>query len=174
MPQYIGSIDQGTSSTRFMVFDTAGHIVASHQTEFAQVLPQAGWVEHDLEVIYQTVVTCIQKTVADMSAMGLQPLDIKVWLDTRTQDTVERLIAATPSKSKHHFQSICGLPLSTYFSAVKLRWLLDNIKAVQDANQTDRLMFGTIDSWLIYVSISCRFQGFGFTVSFIIVNCRKY
>ncbi|KAL5034975.1 hypothetical protein BDV3_004464 [Batrachochytrium dendrobatidis] len=176
MPQYIGSIDQGTSSTRFMVFDTAGHIIASHQTEFAQVLPQAGWVEHDLEVIYQTVVTCIQKTVADMSAMGLQPLDIKaigitnqrettcvwdrldgkplhhaiVWLDTRTQDTVERLIAATPSKSKHHFQSICGLPLSTYFSAVKLRWLLDNIKAVQDANQTDRLMFGTIDSWLIY------------------------
>ncbi|EGF79186.1 hypothetical protein BATDEDRAFT_30231 [Batrachochytrium dendrobatidis JAM81] len=155
MPQYIGSIDQGTSSTRFMVFDTAGHIVASHQTEFAQVLPQAGWV--NLMSLYGSKglapigITNQRETTCVWDRLDGKPLHHAiVWLDTRTQDTVERLIAATPSKSKHHFQSICGLPLSTYFSAVKLRWLLDNIKAVQDANQTDRLMFGTIDSWLIY------------------------
>ncbi|KAH6564571.1 hypothetical protein BASA50_004381 [Batrachochytrium salamandrivorans] len=176
MPQYVGSIDQGTSSTRFMVFNEAGSVVASHQTEFAQILPQAGWVEHDPETIYQTVIICIQETVRKMADMNLQPLDIKaigitnqrettvvwdrltgkplhnaiVWLDTRTLATVENLTASTPTKTRSHFQAVCGLPLSTYFSAVKLRWLLDNIEAVQRADAEDRLMFGTVDSWLIY------------------------
>ncbi|KAJ1340479.1 glycerol kinase [Batrachochytrium salamandrivorans] len=192
MPQYVGSIDQGTSSTRFMVFNEAGSVVASHQTEFAQILPQAGWVEHDPETIYQTVIICIQETVRKMADMNLQPLDIKaigitnqrettvVWDRltgkplhnaigvaesahihiSRTMDlqygwihalaTVENLTASTPTKTRSHFQAVCGLPLSTYFSAVKLRWLLDNIEAVQRADAEDRLMFGTIDSWLIY------------------------
>jgi glycerol kinase len=74
-----------------------------------------------------------------------------VWLDTRTKDLVHKLIEKTPSKSAAHFQEKCGLPLSTYFSAVKLRWLLDNIPSVSDASKENQLAFGTIDSWLLYV-----------------------
>ena len=74
-----------------------------------------------------------------------------VWLDTRTKDLVHKLIEKTPSKSANHFQEICGLPLSTYFSAVKLRWLLDNVAIVRDASEENHLAFGTIDSWLLYV-----------------------
>eukprot|EP00842_Homolaphlyctis_polyrhiza_P001949 jgi/Hompol1/2755/HPOL_001449-RA len=168
MPQYVGAVDEGTSSCRFIVFDERGNIIAFHQTEFEQIYPSAGWVEHDPEVIFDSVLLCINKTVAKMQAdaVGItnqrettvvwdrltgRPLhNALVWLDTRTKETVQRLIAKTSSLSSNHFQHICGLPLSTYFSGVKLRWLLDSIGAVRDAQVDGRLMFGTIDSWLIY------------------------
>ncbi|KAL2917144.1 Glycerol kinase [Polyrhizophydium stewartii] len=176
MTKYVGAIDQGTSSTRFIVFDEGGSVVESHQTEFEQIYPQAGWAEHNPQTIYETVVTCIEKTVQKMVDRGLQPLDIKaigitnqrettivwdretgeplhnaiVWLDTRTKATVERLTQQTASRSRAHFQRVCGLPLSTYFSAVKLRWLLDHDEPTRRAMEDDRLMVGTVDSWLIY------------------------
>jgi glycerol kinase len=176
MASYMGALDQGTSSTRFMVFDTAGKVVATHQQEFAQIYPQAGWAEHDPQVILNSCTACIEGVVEKMKAGGLDHLSIKsigitnqrettvvwdrntglplhnaiVWLDTRTKSLVEELVARTPSKDRMHFSKICGLPFSTYFSAVKLRWLLDNVHAVKHANLEDRLMVGTIDSWLIY------------------------
>ncbi|KAJ3072766.1 hypothetical protein HDU98_002981 [Podochytrium sp. JEL0797] len=81
---------------------------------------------------------------------GLALCDAIVWLDTRTRDLVAELIARTPSQSKHHFQHITGLPISTYFSAVKLRWLIDNDHNVKYAHDHGTLMFGTVDSWIIY------------------------
>ncbi|KAI9144233.1 hypothetical protein BKA69DRAFT_1154761 [Paraphysoderma sedebokerense] len=176
MPTYIASVDQGTTSSRFIVFDTLGQIVALHQMEFRQIYPKAGWAEHDPYDILNSVKTCISETVKQMKSKNLNPLDIKaigitnqrettivwdaatgkplhnaiVWLDTRTKNTVNNLIQKTPTNSNDHYRSICGLPLSTYFSAVKLRWLLDNVKAVHDANENGTLRFGTVDSWLIY------------------------
>ena len=176
MTKYVASIDQGTSSTRFIVFDQTGHVVEFHQTEFGQIYPQAGWVEHDPEVIYQSVVSCIKETAKKMEERGLRLLDIQavgitnqrettvvwdrvsgeplhnaiVWLDTRTAATVDALVNNTDSKSRSHWQYKCGLPLSTYFSGAKLKWLLDNVESVKRAASDDRLAFGTIDSWLIY------------------------
>jgi glycerol kinase len=173
MVKYIAAIDQGTTSTRFMVFDLKGNVIASHQIPLTQIYPQAGWVEQDPLEILQTVQVCIDETANKMTKMGLRIQDICsigltnqrettvvwdkttgqplhnaiVWLDTRTKETVEKL---TRNHSKNHLQSICGLPISTYFSAVKLRWLLDNVDSVQRARKDDRLLFGTIDSWLIY------------------------
>lgn len=73
-----------------------------------------------------------------------------MWNDARTSSTVDELISRTPGRRSDHLQSVCGLPLSTYFSAVKLRWLLDNVAAVRTAAQEKRLLFGTVDSWLIW------------------------
>ncbi|RKO93490.1 hypothetical protein BDK51DRAFT_20274 [Blyttiomyces helicus] len=176
MATYIGAIDQGTSSSRFMVFDKQGNIVESHQTEFPQYYPDAGWCEHDPIEILDSVTLCINETVEKMKARGLNPADIKavgitnqrettvvwdrltgeplhnavVWLDTRTRSTVEKLVARTPTKKTDYYQGKCGLPFSTYFSGVKLRWLLDNKPEIETAHKEGRLMFGNIDSWLIY------------------------
>ncbi|KAJ3280267.1 hypothetical protein HK104_000783 [Borealophlyctis nickersoniae] len=175
-PPYVAAIDQGTSSSRFMVFDKNGKIVVSHQVEFDQILPSPGWVEHDPKVILQSVNECIEAVAGKLGTVGLKVSDIKgigitnqrettvvwdrvtgeplhnaiVWLDTRTTTTVHTLVDRTPTKSRTHFLSKCGLPFSTYFSGVKLRWLLDNVPAVKDAENEGRLMFGTVDSWLLY------------------------
>ncbi|KNE69577.1 glycerol kinase [Allomyces macrogynus ATCC 38327] len=173
---FLGAIDQGTTSSRFIVFDTKGTIVAVHQMEFDQIHPHAGWTEHDPKQILSTVLECVEKTVEQMKADGLDPAMIKaigitnqrettvawdaetgeplhhalVWHDTRTQAIVDRLIAKTPSKTKEHFQPSTGVQISTYFSAAKMRWLLENSDAVKEANAKGTLRFGTIDSWLIY------------------------
>ncbi|TPX43717.1 glycerol kinase [Synchytrium endobioticum] len=172
----LGAIDQGTSSTRFIVFDENGRNIAHHQVEFPQIYPKAGWAEHDPLVILETVNSCIEKTVHKLENSGYRKQDIKgigitnqrettvvwdkttgkplhnaiVWLDARTSDTVKHLADATPPKRKDYWQPICGLPLSTYFSGVKLRWLLDHVPVVDRAMKDEKLMFGTIDSWLIY------------------------
>ncbi|KAL7753372.1 Glycerol kinase [Sorochytrium milnesiophthora] len=173
---YIGAVDQGTTSSRFMVFDTAGRIVALHQIEFAQIYPHAGWAEHDPMEILDTVRECIDKTVEKMKQMDLDPTAIKaigitnqretavvwdaetglplhnaiVWHDARTKNTVAQLVQKTPTKKTDYFQGITGLPLSTYFSAIKLRWMLDHSEQVRQAHSDGRLRFGTVDSWLIY------------------------
>ncbi|KAJ3010888.1 Glycerol kinase [Thoreauomyces humboldtii] len=173
---FVGSIDQGTSSTRFMVFNENGEIAYSHQMEFEQIYPQAGWCEHNPETIMQTVHTCIAEVAKKMEKAGLSLKDIKgvgitnqrettvvwdkktgkplhnaiVWLDGRTKSTVAALVEKSPTKTSTYLQEKCGLPFSTYFSGVKLRWLLDNVKEVKEAHDAGNLAFGTVDSWLIY------------------------
>ncbi|XP_072166508.1 glycerol kinase-like [Diadema setosum] len=173
----VGAVDQGTSSTRFLVFSSkTSELVAHHQIELKQSFPNEGWVEEDPKEILSTVKECIEKTVGKLRDQGVDPAGIKsigitnqrettvvwdrtngeplhpaiLWLDARTATTVDQLVAKTPSKTKEHLQPLCGLPLSTYFSAVKLRWLLDNVQEVATAVTDGRCMFGTVDSWLMW------------------------
>ncbi|KAJ3367611.1 hypothetical protein HDU91_001279 [Kappamyces sp. JEL0680] len=175
---FVGSIDNGTSSTRFILFDGKGKIVELAQKEFPNYHPKAGWAEHDPEEIYTYTKACIEEVVENLRAAGhASPLDLirsvgitnqrettvvwdkrtgkhlhnaLVWLDTRTRDLVKELTDATPSKDVNHWKDKCGLPLSTYFSAVKLRWLLDNVPDVKKVYDEGHLAFGTVDSWLLY------------------------
>ncbi|ORX92686.1 glycerol kinase [Basidiobolus meristosporus CBS 931.73] len=176
MPSFVGAIDQGTSSSRFLVFDHDGKVITYHQEEFEQHYPHAGWVEHDPMVILQSVLTCVEETCKKMKAMGLNPEDIKgvgitnqrettlvwdsetgkplhnaiVWSDTRTKETVKKIIDSHPDKHSDCFRAICGLPVSTYFSAVKVKWLMHKIPAVKAASEAGTLRIGTVDTWLIY------------------------
>ena len=175
-PPFIGSIDNGTSSTRFIIFDKNGKIVTTTQKEYPQYYPQQGWAEQNLDELYSYTNDCIESCIEKFRDLKLDLMDLKaigitnqrettcvwsrrtgkplynavVWLDTRTQELVKELITKTPTKSKDSFQKICGLPLSTYFSAVKLHWLLRNVEQVKQAAKEDDLMFGTVDSWLLY------------------------
>ncbi|KXS19324.1 glycerol kinase-like protein [Gonapodya prolifera JEL478] len=179
-PTWVAAIDQGTSSSRFIVFDPAtGDIVAITQTEFPQIYPNAGWCEHNPEEgILRSVEYCIRETCRKIELeTGFKAKDVIqavgitnqretavvwdaitgkslhnaiVWLDARTTETVASLIERTPTRSRDHFRSKCGLPFSTYFSAVKLRWILDHSSEVAQAQREQRLKFGTVDSWLIY------------------------
>lgn len=173
----VGAIDQGTSSTRFLVFASrTSELIAYHQTEIQHVLPNDGWVEEDPSEILKSVHECIEKTVDKLKALEIDPSDIKalgvsnqrettivwdkrtgnplynaiVWLDNRTMGTVESLLEKVPHHDKDFLKKKCGLPLSTYFSAVKLKWLMDNVPEVQKAIAEGVCMFGTVDSWLIY------------------------
>ncbi|KAL8641350.1 MAG: hypothetical protein Q9228_001826 [Teloschistes exilis] len=170
---YIGSIDQGTTSTRFLIFNGLGVPVASHQIEFKQMYPHSGWMEQDPSEILESVQTCIEEATKSFTHMGRSTDDIKAigitsqrettvlwhadtgeplynaiaWPDTRTQSIVREL---KDRKGADKLQDICGLPLSTYPSALKLTWLLRNVKEVQQAYDAGKLMFGTIDTWLLY------------------------
>uniref|UniRef100_A0A3P8YAX3 glycerol kinase n=2 Tax=Esox lucius TaxID=8010 RepID=A0A3P8YAX3_ESOLU len=177
MGPLVAAIDQGTSSTRFLVFNAkTAELLSHHQVEIRQSFPKEGWVEQDPKEILQSVYDCMERTceklgqlhidVSHIKAVGVtnqrettlvwdketgEPLyNAIVWLDLRTQSTVERLINKTPGKSKNHLKHKTGLPISTYFSAVKLRWLMDNVEEVAEAVLTHRAMFGTVDSWLIW------------------------
>ncbi|KAI9478663.1 MAG: hypothetical protein EXX96DRAFT_571778 [Benjaminiella poitrasii] len=171
--QFIGSIDQGTTSTRFVIFDKNGKLITYHQMEFEQHYPYPGWVEHDPYDILASVDTCIEHAVYKLSLLGYESSSIRcvgitnqrettlawdsetgqplcpaiVWSDNRTAQTVQKL---TENDSVDTLYSVCGLPLSTYFSAVKLRWMLDHVSEVKEAYENNRLQFGTIDTWLIY------------------------
>ncbi|KAF2866913.1 FGGY family of carbohydrate kinase [Massariosphaeria phaeospora] len=170
---YIGSIDQGTTSTRFIIFDGIGQPVAQHQIEFTQMYPQSGWHEHDPKEIVTSVEQCIEKATQSFIDQGLQISDIKAvgitnqrettvvwdtntgealynaiaWPDTRTTGLVHKLKVKDGANKLH---DICGLPLSTYPSSVKLVWLLKHVDAVRKAYDEARLSFGTIDTWLLY------------------------
>jgi glycerol kinase len=173
---FVAAIDNGTSSTRFIVFDQAGKIVTSAQKEYPQYFPKAGWAEHEPEEIFGYTIACVEECFEHFKVLQLDWKAIKaigitnqrettcvwskstgkplhralVWLDVRTRDLVQTLIHQTRSKSPNEFLNVCGLPISTYFSAVKLRWLLDNIDQVKKAADQDDLMFGTVDSWIVY------------------------
>ncbi|CEP18611.1 hypothetical protein [Parasitella parasitica] len=175
MPRLIGSIDQGTTSTRFVIFNEKGEIVTYHQMEFVQNHPQPGWVEHDPYDLLDSVHTCIEHAILKLRLLGHEASDIEcigltnqretlitwdsatghslypaiVWSDTRTVDTVKQL-ASKSKKGVNALKDICGLPLTTYFAGVKLRWLLDNIPVVVQAQNQNRLCVGTVDTWLIY------------------------
>ncbi|XP_058884849.1 glycerol kinase-like isoform X2 [Acipenser ruthenus] len=182
----VGAIDQGTSSTRFLVFNAkTAELLSHHQVEIKQKFPKEGWVEQDPKQILQSVYECMERTCEKLSQLGIDLSNIKaigvsnqrettvvwdkitgeplynaiVWLDLRTQSTVERLINRTPGKNKNHLKHKTGLPISTYFSAVKLRWLMDNVDEVRSAVHSGRAMFGTIDSWLIWSLTGARNGG---------------
>lgn len=167
--RYIGAIDQGTTSTRFVILDEAKNVVSTAQLEHAQILPQAGWVEHDANEIWQSTQQVIQAALraanlvaSDLSAIAItnqretvvawdkatgQPLATAiVWQDMRTSDAFARL----HEEELGYLTATTGLPISPYFSASKMRWLLDHNQAVATAAQSGRLAFGTIDSWLVY------------------------
>ncbi|MCJ1240193.1 Glycerol kinase [Varicellaria rhodocarpa] len=170
---FIGSIDQGTTSSRFFIFDGTGTPVASHQIEFKQMYPHSGWHEHDPFEIVQSVEKCIEEatkafielghSTSSISAIGItnqrettlvwdydtgEPLyNAIAWPDTRTQPLVREL-KEKPGADK--LQDICGLPLSTYPSSLKLMWLFRNCQNVRKAYAEGRLAFGTVDTWLLY------------------------
>ncbi|KAI7897742.1 uncharacterized protein BX663DRAFT_481347 [Cokeromyces recurvatus] len=171
--QFIGAIDQGTTSTRFVIFDKNGKLLTYHQMEFEQHYPRPGWVEHDPYDILASIDTCIEHAVHKLSLLGHHPSSIQcvgitnqrettiawdsetgqplypaiVWSDNRTAQTVQEL---KKTGSIDFLRSICGLPLTTYFSAVKLKWMLDHVPEVKVAYENNRLQFGTVDSWIIY------------------------
>ena len=168
----IAAIDQGTTSSRAILFDRGGRIVASHQLEHRQITPRPGWVEHDPDEIVERVRTCVRVALRDagtdaraLAAVGIsdqrettvvwdrrtgRPVHRAiVWQDTRTADAVARL-AADGDEGQDRFRARTGLPLSTYSSALKLRWILDHLAAAGDGPDPRHLAFGTIDSWLIW------------------------
>jgi len=168
--KYIGAIDQGTTSTRFIVFDAAGKVVACAQKEHRQIYPQPGWVEHDAEEIWARTQEVIADAMAesrlkagDLAAIGItnqrettvlwnkktgKPLhNAIVWQDTRVAEEVSKF-GKEPGDA--FFRSRTGLPLSTYFSALKLRWLLNNIEGARRLAESGELLFGNIDSFLLW------------------------
>ncbi|KAJ5383520.1 Glycerol kinase [Penicillium concentricum] len=170
---FVGSIDQGTTSTRFLIFNREGEPVASHQVEFSQIYPNPGWHEHDPLEIVASVETCIEEAVQKFEAQGHTRGSIKsigitnqrettivwdhetgeplynaiVWTDTRSQAIVAEL-KQKPGAAQ--LQTLCGLPLSTYSSATKLLWMLAHVPRVKDAFDRGTLAFGTVDAWLVY------------------------
>ncbi len=170
MTNFIAAIDQGTTSTRCILFDRAGAIVAQAQKEHRQITPQPGWVEHDpLEILanMQEVAGAALAQAgigaADLAAVGLTnqrettvlwdratgaPLaNAVVWMDTRTEALVRRFAA---EGGPDRFRSRTGLPLSTYFSGLKLVWLLEQVPGARAAAAAGDALFGTIDSWLAW------------------------
>ena len=169
MGQYIGAIDQGTTSTRFIVFDAQGAIVAVAQKEHAQIYPQPGWVEHspieiarNTEEVIAAALQTAKLTARDLIAVGItnqrettvvwdrsgRPIhNALVWQDTR----VDPLVAFYSGQGgKDRFRASTGLPLASYFSGLKLKWLLDNVAGVRERAQAGELLFGTIDSWVVW------------------------
>ena len=166
--KYFGSIDQGTTSTKFIVFNEVGKVIAKHQQEFTQYLPNEVSVEHDPEEIWASVVNCIDQVNKEFSIEQLDSIGITnqrettvawrkstgkvlhnalVWQDTRTQNICDEL--KKNDKLKAEF-SKTGLPIATYFSLSKILWLLRNVDEVQQARLDNDLCFGTIDSYLIF------------------------
>lgn len=179
MGPLVGAIDEGTSSARFILFKAGtSEVVASHQQELKQKYPQEGWVEQDPMEILSVVNVCIEKTIDKLKELGGTVKDIVavgvtnqrestivwdkttgeplhnsiVWLDMRTSSTVEQLLDQVPNKTrnKNYLKPLCGLPLSPYFSAVKLKWLEENVPKVKKAVNQGKCLFGTVDSWLIW------------------------
>ncbi|MBB5056302.1 glycerol kinase [Granulicella aggregans] len=170
MSEYIGALDQGTTSTRFMVFDRTGRIVSVAQKEHEQIYPQPGWVEHDpleiwrrtLEVIDEAVearglrakdLACIgitnqrETTVVWNRLTGAPVYNALVWQDTRVADYVARL---AQDGGQNRFQAKTGLPLTTYFSGLKICWILDNVKGARELAEKGDLLFGNIDAYLLW------------------------
>lgn len=170
MPEYVGAIDQGTTSTRFIIFDRGGNIVACAQEEHEQIYPQPGWVEHDAEEIWrrtQSVIAGAMKEArleaSDLAAVGItnqrettvvwnrktgKPVHHAiVWQDTR----VARDVAAfSANGGQDRYRAKTGLPLATYFSGLKIRWILENVGGVREQANAGDLLCGTIDSFLVW------------------------
>jgi glycerol kinase len=167
---FVGAVDQGTTSTRFMVFDHSGAEVARHQLEHTQVLPRPGWVEHNPVEIWERTCAVIKTVLntsnlkpADLAALGItnqrettvvwnrrtgRPYaNAIVWQDTRTDS-----IAAALDRQGHTelIRRKAGLPPATYFSGGKLRWLLDNVDGLRKDAERGEAVFGTVDTWLLW------------------------
>lgn len=170
MSTYIGAIDQGTTSTRFIVFDRSGRIVSVAQKEHEQIYPQPGWVEHDPAEIWRRTQEVINEAFkerglrsSDLAAVGItnqrettvvwdrktgHPVyNALVWQDTRVGNYVSELAReAGPDR----FRPKTGLPLATYFSGLKIRWILDNVAGVRERAEAGDVLFGNIDSYLLW------------------------
>jgi glycerol kinase len=170
MRDFVGAIDQGTTSTRFFVFDHDARVVARHQMEHSQVLPHPGWVEHDPLEILERVRTVMRTALSDA---GLAPSDLAaigianqrettvvwdrltglpymnaiVWQDVRTARTVSAIEGGNEAPM---VRQKTGLPPATYFSAPKIQWILQNVGAAREAVAAGTACFGTIDTWLVW------------------------
>ncbi len=170
MPDYVGAVDQGTTSTRFMIFDHDGNEVAKHQLEHDQILPRAGWVEHNPVEIWDRSRSVIQSALnaanlepTDLAAMGItnqrettviwnrrtgRPYyNAIVWQDTRTDR-----IASALERDGHGdtIRRKAGLPPATYFSGGKIKWIFENVDGVREAAENGDAIFGNTDSWLLW------------------------
>jgi glycerol kinase len=170
MSNYLGAIDQGTTSTRFIVFDRSGRIVSAAQKEHEQIYPKPGWVEHDPEEIWRRT----QEVIADaMQQKGFRPKDLAaigitnqrettilwnrktgtavynaiVWQDTRVENDVAEF---SHEGGQDRFRRQTGLPLATYFSGLKIRWVLNNVRGARELAEAGDLLFGNIDSYLVW------------------------
>ncbi|MFI6869991.1 glycerol kinase GlpK [Nocardia sp. NPDC050406] len=170
MRRYVAAIDQGTTSSRCIVFDHRGLVVGVAQREHEQIFPRPGWVEHDAESIWRNtesvIAEVLEKTglsAADIAAAGVtnqrettvvweratgKPIHHAiVWQDTRTAALVDELGG---SEGPNRYTDRTGLPLSTYFAGPKLRWILDNVAGARERGEAGELCFGTIDSWVLW------------------------
>ena len=170
MQKYVIAIDQGTTSSRCIIFDHSGSIVAADQKEHTQIYPKPGWVEHDALEIWNSVLYVIRgalnKTnipLSEIAACGItnqrettvvwerasgRPIaNAIVWQDTRTSGFMNQLAA---DGGQDRFREIVGLPTNPYFSGSKIRWLLDNVPGAREKAENGELCFGTIDTWLIW------------------------
>jgi glycerol kinase len=170
MADYIGAIDQGTTSTRFIVFDRAGRIVSSAQEEHEQIYPKPGWVEHDPEEIWRRTQSVIAKAMqagrlgpSDLAAIGItnqrettvvwnkktaKPVyNAIVWQDTRVAPEVAEF---SKNGGQDRYRAKTGLPLATYFSGLKIRWILENVPGARAQAEAGDLLCGTVDSFLIW------------------------
>ncbi len=168
--KYIGAIDQGTTSTRFVLFDRNGHIQASSQLEHKQIYPEPGRVEHNALEIWEKACEAVKNTMSksgitagEIAAVGItnqrettviwdkntgKPFyNAIVWQDTRTAEICEKLGGKA---GQDRFKDRTGLPLATYFSGPKIRWILDNVPEARQAVKEGRALFGTMDAWLIW------------------------
>jgi len=174
MSKYVTAIDQGTTSTRFIIFDHGGNVIAVDQKEHQQIFPKPGWVEHDALEIWTRVQEVIQgalskvssdqlSVIGEIAAIGItnqrettvvwdkhtgKPIyNAIVWQDTRTDVIINELAA---NGGQDRFRLKTGLPLATYFSGPKLKWILDNVEGARTKAANGGLLFGNIDTWLIW------------------------
>ncbi len=170
MTKYVGAVDQGTTSTRFMIFDHSGKVIGLDQKEHEQIYPKPGWVEHNPMEIWtrtqEVIAGALKKTgltAADLAAVGItnqretavvwekatgKPVyNAIVWQDTRT-DTICNELAKTGGQDR--FRAKVGLPLATYFSGPKIKWVLDNVEGVRARAEAGEVLFGNIDTWVIW------------------------
>ena len=168
MAEYAAAVDQGTTSTRFMVFDHGGQVVSIDQEEHEQIFPKPGWVEHDANEIWQRTQEVISAglgkvNASDIAAVGVtnqrettevwdrtngQPVyNAIVWQDTRTDQICNELIA---EGGQDRFRGKTGLPIATYFSGPKIKWILENDEGLREKAEAGDIIFGNIDSWVIW------------------------
>src|SRR4051812_28472944 len=170
MPDFVGAVDQGTTSTRFMIFDHSGNEVAKHQLEHEQIMPQPGWVEHNPTEIWERTRAVIETGLrtATLPAAALAALGITtqretsvvwnrrtgrpyynaiVWQDTRT----DRIASALDRDGRGDIiRNKAGLPPATYFSGGKIQWILENVDGVREAAEAGDAIFGNTDTWLLW------------------------
>ena len=170
MADYVGALDQGTTSTRFMIFTHGGDVVAVDQKEHEQIYPKPGWVEHDANEIWErsqeVIKDGLQKAgiqASDLAAVGVtnqrettvlwdkstgEPVhNAIVWQDTRTDKICDELSA---DGGQDRFRETVGLPIATYFSGPKIRWLLDNDESLRSKAENGDILFGNIDTWCLW------------------------
>jgi glycerol kinase len=168
MAEYAAAVDQGTTSTRFMVFDHGGQVVSIDQEEHEQIFPKPGWVEHDANEIWQRTQEVISAglgkvNASDIAAVGVtnqrettvvwdrttgEPVyNAIVWQDTRTDQICNELIA---EGGQDRFRAKTGLPIATYFSGPKIKWILENDEGLREKAEAGDIIFGNIDSWVIW------------------------